>query len=165
MLSSGARAPAFFPWLLGSWGCIRVAGAALSPHNPNHRAFWHRIHLSPSLLPRRHVGDIAHIAATGSSMVERGPPHLVAASSTELSPTTSHQLHHTSCSPPNLHCSSRQQLARRCLQVDASCLLPCPVLPCNAQHTIAVATIRTHSHAFDHCLNKRPVMTSATHEA
>lgn len=30
---------------------MRVAGVTLSPHNPNHRAFWHRIHLSPSLLP------------------------------------------------------------------------------------------------------------------
>lgn len=102
-----------------------------------------------SLASRRHVGDIA---ATGSSMVGRGPPHLLAASSTELSPTICHQLHHTSCSLPNLHCISRQQLAQHCVQVDASCLLPCPVLPCNAQHTIVVATIHTHTH----CLNNAP---------
>lgn len=37
-----------------------------------------------------------------------------------------------------------------------SCLLPCPVLHCNAQHSLLVATIHAHSHALDHCLNNAP---------
>lgn len=142
-----ARAPACSPGCQEGQGCIRVAGVTISLHSPNHLAFGHGIHRSPSLLPggfhtsRRHVGDIA---ATGSSMVRRGPPHLLAASSTELSPTTPRQLHHAACSLPDLHCISRQQLAQHCVQVDAR--VYCPAPSCTAMHsTVSWLPPSTHT--------------------